>query len=133
MERLQERLGSANKALNAFQELAFIDQPSSIERDAAIQRFEFSFEICWKTAKQYLYVIEGLDIGSPKGVIRSCREIGMLTEDETITGLKMVNDRNLTTHTYNEALADEIFRKLPVYYELLHNWIKRVEKGAVKE
>ncbi|MBP1969463.1 hypothetical protein J2Z83_001567 [Virgibacillus natechei] len=44
---------------------------------------------------------------SPKGVLRSFRAIGMLSEDETVLGLHMVNERNLTVHTYNEELAVE--------------------------
>lgn len=126
MERLNERLKVAARALHTFHELVQIEQPSSIERDAAIQRFEFSFEACWKAGKQFLYDIEGLDIGSPKGVIRSFREIGVLSEDETVLSLQMVDDRNLTSHTYNEGLSNEIFKKVPKYYQLLHDWIKRI-------
>jgi nucleotidyltransferase substrate binding protein (TIGR01987 family) len=127
MERLHERLELANKALNSFHEVLQIEKPSSIERDAAIQRFEFSFEACWKAGKQFLYDIEGLDMGSPKGVIRCFREVGILSDDETVLGLKMVDDRNLTVHTYNEELFIEIFKKLPQYYRLLRNWIDRLK------
>ncbi|PLR82978.1 nucleotidyltransferase [Bacillus canaveralius] len=126
MERLLERLQLANKALKAFHEVIQIETPSSIERDAAIQRFEFSFEACWKAGKQFLYDIEGLDIGSPKGVMRSFHEVGTFSEEETILSLKMVDDRNLTVHTYNEELSIEIFGKLPKYYSLMRNWIDQL-------
>ena len=53
-----------------------------MERDALIQRFEFSFELLWKCAKEYLYVEEGIDAASPKKVIRCCRELGLLDEGE---------------------------------------------------
>ncbi|MFC4023777.1 HI0074 family nucleotidyltransferase substrate-binding subunit [Oceanobacillus longus] len=127
MERLQERLQSANRALSTLRELVTIEKPSAIERDAAIQRFEFSFEACWKAAKQFLYDIEGVDIGSPKGVIRSSREVNLLSDDETTLGLHMVNHRNLTVHTYNEELAIEIFANLPQYYQLLRKWVDRMD------
>ncbi|MBM7600622.1 nucleotidyltransferase substrate binding protein (TIGR01987 family) [Virgibacillus halotolerans] len=126
MERLHERLQSAKRALDTLREIVSIDEPSTIERDAGIQRFEYSFEACWKAAKQYLYDVEGLDIGSPKGVMRAFREVGIFSEDETILGLHMVNDRNLTVHTYNEELAIEIFSKLPHYHQLLSNWMDRL-------
>ena len=129
MERLYQRLQSAERALDAFYELVEIENPTTIERDAAIQRFEFSFEACWKTAKQFLYDIEGIDIGSPKGVIRSIREVGILSEEETILGLHMVDHRNLTVHTYNEDLANEIFNNLPRYYFLLRNWMDQLKNG----
>ncbi|SEA91664.1 Nucleotidyltransferase substrate binding protein like [Thalassobacillus cyri] len=74
MERLHQRLEAAEKALASFEKLATLKNPNDVERDAAIQRFEFSFEASWKAAKQYLYDIEGVDVGSPKSVIRSCRE-----------------------------------------------------------
>ncbi len=90
-----------------------IDQPNDIERDASIQRFEFTFEACWKVGKQYLYDVEGIDVGSPKA--------------ETILGLEMVNDRNLTVHTYNEEIAVEIHSHLREYYNLLESWIVRME------
>ncbi|WP_449355550.1 HI0074 family nucleotidyltransferase substrate-binding subunit [Virgibacillus natechei] len=128
MERLHERLQSSENALDTFQEIIDIKNPSTIERDAGIQRFEYSFESCWKAAKQYLYDIEGLDIGSPKGVLRSFREIGLLSEDETVLGLRMVNDRNMTVHTYNEELAVEIFGNLPQYYQFLRDWVERMNE-----
>ncbi|MDR9794077.1 HI0074 family nucleotidyltransferase substrate-binding subunit [Aeribacillus sp. FSL K6-2848] len=128
MERLKERIQLALKALRAFQEVLLLENPTEVERDAAIQRFVFSFEACWKAVKQFLYDKEGIDVGSPKGVIRSSREIGILSDEETIIALKMVDDRNLTVHTYNEELAVEIFGNLHKYYQLLYNWIIRIEK-----
>lgn len=44
MERLKERLSTAQRALSSLQELSSLAQPSQIERDAAIQRFEYTFE-----------------------------------------------------------------------------------------
>ena len=128
MERLQERIVSAKKALASLQKLVVIEQPNDVERDALIQRFEFTFEASWKAAKQYLYDIEGIDIGSPKGVIRSCREITLFDDEETILALQMVNDRNLTVHTYNEEVAIKIHMNIKTYFPLLSNWILRIEK-----
>ncbi|CAM3115061.1 HI0074 family nucleotidyltransferase substrate-binding subunit [Filibacter tadaridae] len=128
MDRLQERITSAKKALASLQQLVVIDQPNDVERDASIQRFEFTFEACWKAAKQYLYEIEGIDIGSPKGVIRSCRETNIFEDNETILALQMVNDRNLTVHTYNEEVAIKIHSNIKSYFPLLSSWILRMEK-----
>ncbi|HLT55717.1 MAG TPA: HI0074 family nucleotidyltransferase substrate-binding subunit [Bacillota bacterium] len=127
MERLQERIQSATKALKTLEELVKIKKPTTIERDAAIQRFEYSFEACWKAGKQFLFDVEGIDLGSPKGVIRSLRTVGILSEEETILGLHMVDHRNLTVHTYHEELAEEIFSYLPKYYDLLTNFIARIQ------
>ncbi|GAE94592.1 nucleotidyltransferase [Gracilibacillus boraciitolerans JCM 21714] len=128
MERLKERIEMATKALSAFREIIHYHEVNDIVRDAAIQRFEFTFEASWKAAKQYLYDIEGLDLGSPKGVIRCCREVGLLSDDETILALKMVDNRNLTVHTYNEELSLEIFQQLPAYLDFIEKWLKQIEK-----
>ncbi len=92
MERLRRRLESAEKALSSLEKLVVLKKQTEVERDAAIQRFEFSFEACWKAGRQYLYDIEGLDIGSPKSVIRSSREVNLFSDEETVTALNMVNE-----------------------------------------
>ncbi|WP_100012908.1 HI0074 family nucleotidyltransferase substrate-binding subunit [Lentibacillus sediminis] len=126
MKRLQERLQGTEQALDRLQEVIEISIPSMVERDAGIQRFKVSFQAAWKTAKEYLYRVEGLDVVSPKGVLRSSRELGILSEDETALGLQMTDDRNLTVYAYEEQLAEEIFYKIPQYYQLMREWMRRI-------
>ncbi|MEO1859106.1 MAG: nucleotidyltransferase substrate binding protein [Verrucomicrobiales bacterium] len=40
----------------------------------------------------------------------------------------MTDDRNLTVHTYNEALAEAIFRHLPDYARIMDRWLSAMEK-----
>lgn len=80
MEKIQERIKTA---LVKLHELAVKSDLSEVERDALIQRFEFSFELLWKCVKEYLYVEEGIDAASPKKVIRCCWELGLLDEGQT--------------------------------------------------
>ena len=78
MERLGERLNTARRALDSLQELPFEKtQSDDVVRDAAIQRSEYAVEAIWKAAQVYLREREGLVIGSPKGVIRSCFRVGL--------------------------------------------------------
>lgn len=65
--------------------------------------------------------------GSPKAAIRACRETGLFTEEEAIGALEMVDDRNLTAHTYNERLAQQIYDHLPRYLALVQTWVGQVE------
>ena len=133
MERLLEKIAMAEKALGKLAEAADIGKPSELERDAIIQRFEFSFEAAWKAAQAYLRVVEGLDIASPKGVVRSCRELGLLTESETAQCLKMADDRNLTVHTYNEPLALAIYERILGHRYLLVKWQQAVRARVDRE
>ncbi|QDI92249.1 nucleotidyltransferase [Salicibibacter halophilus] len=96
MGRLQERIATADKALKTLEEIHDIEKPSAIQRDAFIQRFEYTFESVWKLGKEYLREIEGLDYGSPKRVVRASREVALLSAEETVAALEMADDRNLT-------------------------------------
>ena len=90
-------------------------------RDSAIQRFEFTVELFWKCIKAYLKEVEGIDCRSPKSCIREFFSAGYLKEEETILLLKMIDDRNLTSHTYREEVAERLFSRLEDY-------IKQVER-----
>lgn len=133
MERLKERLAVARRALATLEELVAIKVPSKVERDAAIQRFEYTFEAIWRTAGRFLFLVEGISAASPKGIVRSCREAGMLTEEQTVTALEMVDDRNRTVHTYNERVANQIYAHLPSYAHLLSHWLHIMEKRVAEE
>lgn len=101
-----------------------------IIRDAAIQRFEYTFEICWKTLQAYLKEKEGIIANSPKSVYREALSANLLDGNEVELALKMTDDRNLTTHTYHEEVAQQIFEKLPDYFELLKKLLSQIEQRA---
>jgi nucleotidyltransferase substrate binding protein (TIGR01987 family) len=126
LERLKERLEVAKQALRTLQELES-ESYSTTVRDATIQRFEYCFEATWKVAKQYLKDIEGLEEGSPKSVIRACFQVGLLTQADTQQALAMTDDRNRTSHTYNESLAMDIYSRIGGYQSLMWEWVKRLE------
>ena len=121
-----KRFQGAARALARLHEVVSKDNLSEIERDGLIQRFEFCFEIMCKCGKDYLYDREGLDAASPKKVIRSLREVGIFSDEETEQALKMVDDRNLTAHTYDEDMAKELAERIYVYELLLQEWYKKM-------
>lgn len=121
MERLIERLEVTKKALASLQEALALPY-SKIVRDAAIQRFEFTLESLWKLAQRFLILNEGVEVGSPKGVIRASFQVGLLNEDQASLLLQSVDDRNLTVHTYNEQLAEQIYQHLLRYQTVLNDW-----------
>ena len=124
MDRLRQRLSLATQAVETLRELALLPRPSRIERDAAIQRFEYSFEATWKAAQRFLQIVEGIEVGSPKAAVRSSRETGLLNPEEAEGALVMADDRNLTAHTYNERIAVAIFGRLPRHLATLEAWLR---------
>ncbi|MCL5055388.1 MAG: nucleotidyltransferase substrate binding protein [Firmicutes bacterium] len=127
MERLKERLVIAKRALDSFKEI--LETPYSVmARDAAIQRFEYTFEAVWKAAQIYLREMEAIESFSPKGVIRFSWKIQILSQEDSRVAMEMANQRNLTVHTYNESLAESIYARLPDYLQVMRNWISNIEK-----
>lgn len=98
----------------------------SFYRDSAIQRFEFIFEIFWKSLKYFLDK-EGIICRSPRSCIREFFTAGYLSEDEVRVLFQMIEDRNLTVHTYIEELAEEIFSHLTLYEKILQDILKKLE------
>ena len=128
MADVKQRLQRARAAWNTFAELD-LASGDPIIRDAAIQRFEYTFEATWKAAQAVLRERFGVAPASPKPVIRASLENGLLDEGEARQALAMVDHRNLTAHTYNEALANEIFAALPAYRRLLAEWLHRLAQA----
>ncbi len=100
-------------------------------RDATIQRFEFTVEILWKTLKAYLKIKEGIDCRSPKGCIKDFFSAGYLNEYEVKILLEMIDDRNMTSHTYHEEVAEKIFKDLKIYIPVIEKLIKILEENYV--
>jgi len=97
---------------------------TDVSRDAAIQRFEFCFELAWKAIQERARE-EGLDCQSPKGCIKLAFKTEWIEEE---TGwLAMLEDRNRTTHTYDEELAKDVRRRLPRYLPLLDSLVAKLE------
>lgn len=85
-----------------------------VMRDAIIQRFEFSAELAWKTMREYL-IEEGFSVpATPKGVVREAYSAQIISDEQIWSDL--LRDRNLTSHTYNEDTARNIFARICTDY-----------------
>lgn len=130
MERVKERLAVARKALLTLRELTDKPKLTEVERDAAIQRFEYTFEAVWKAAQLYLNEMEGVTANSPKSAVRASWQTGLFDEKTAQTALRMVEARNLTVHTYNEKLARSVYRQITGYVDILQEWLENMEKNV---
>ncbi len=128
MER-KEALLAFEQALARLREV-LAEPPSTIARDAAIKRFEFTFELAWKATQRVLRD-EGIVCRSPKGCFQEAFSLGLI-EDNPLW-VTMIEDRNLTVHTYQERTAQRIYERLPDYLplfeELLHG-LRREGKSS---
>jgi nucleotidyltransferase substrate binding protein (TIGR01987 family) len=97
---------------------------SDVSRDAAIQRFEFCFELAWKSIQERARE-EGLDCQSPKACLQIAFKMSWIESEQG--WLAMLQDRNRTSHTYDEDLAKAVFRRLPNYLPLLDALLNKLK------
>lgn len=124
-EKLALSFQQVDQALIALKQM--VDKPMQSDRsniDACIQRFEFTIELFWKLLKRIIESRGGTPT-YPKDVLREAFK-GQLIHDESIW-LCMLQDRNLTSHTYNQDLADEIYTHIKAYYPVLHQTYEKLK------
>ena len=85
---------------------------SELERDGVIQRFEFTYEILWKTLKK-VFDFKGIKINNPRDIFRQSGKDGLV--DDPKFWFEVIKKRNLTTHIYSENYSKEIFEFLPQF------------------
>jgi nucleotidyltransferase substrate binding protein (TIGR01987 family) len=118
-----------SKALGRLRDgLAVDPSNNSLALDGVIQRFEFTFELGWKLLKALL-VHEGIQCASPRSCIKESFRSGIVSDGDA--WIQMLEDRNLTSHIYDEAEAQAIYRKIKeTYLGLLLDLEKRVDYQA---
>jgi len=94
-----------------------VDDLSDLEREGLIQRFEYTFELAWKTLQDYLMYLGFEFQTGPNTTIQLAFENNILTDHDAWR--KMAKARNLTSHTYNENEVSEIAGDIFSTYSLL--------------
>lgn len=101
-------------------------------RDSVIKRFEYTFELCWKTIKIFLNDKFGIDVFSPKECFRELRKNELISDEKIELLLEMTDDRNKIIHTYDEYFSDELYKKIKKdYYELFKMVYEILEKNQI--
>jgi nucleotidyltransferase substrate binding protein (TIGR01987 family) len=125
---LAARLDSFAGAL-ARLSAALLQPESEWIRDAAIQRFEFTFELAWKCSQQAA-AEEGIDCPSPKSALRAALQLGWIDDDTE--WLRMLDDRNLASHVYDEETAGTIYRRLRSHAEAMIGLLERLRRRPAR-
>lgn len=102
---LQERVADYLRALMQLEKAAL--QPrNEFMRDSVIHRFEFTHELAWKMLKLRLEA-EDIFARTPRETWQEALQAGLITDGNAWTEMQKM--RNLTSHTYDEALADQVY------------------------
>lgn len=114
MKRLKERYEDYTKALNRLKE-ALLEEPTDIVVDGTLQRYKFTFELAWKTIKDYLeYNGYSDNIASPRAIIQLAYQAKVINNGDT--WINMMLDRNALSHLYDEEKSREIYENVKNIY-----------------
>jgi nucleotidyltransferase substrate binding protein (TIGR01987 family) len=127
--RWTQRLENFERAFLLLRE-AFEQHPagmSDLEKEGVIQRFEYTFELAWKTLKDYLiYSGMAFDQITPRSVIKQAFAAKIVEDGHT--WMDMLEQRNLMSHTYDSATFDWVFANIAQRYlaalEQVLMWLK---------
>ena len=112
MDKFQTKLNNFQNALATLEEaVSDFDKTALLSvRDGVIQRFEFTAELAWKTVREYL-IDEGIaEINTSKSVMKAAFATNLV--DDGDDWIQILNDRNATSHIYDEDEADKIFERI---------------------
>lgn len=112
---LPTRLADLASALARLRD-ALAQPKTEWTRDAAIQRFEFTFELAWK-AVAAAALVQGLEVASPRRAWQTAFQLGWIDDDRL--WLDMLEDRNRASHSYREETAEKIHGRLAGYAEAI--------------
>ncbi len=126
--RWQQRFNNLNLAhKNLIEMLDLLNKEPSNKayKLAVIQSYEMDIELTWKTLKDYLNYL-GFKLEAPREVIKQAFAIEIIADGEI--WLKMLEDRNLTSHIYDENKAQEVIDSIVENYftklDILFNFLK---------
>lgn len=112
----------------AFSQLAAAAQLSeqrdltNLEKQGMIQAFEFTHELAWKTLKDFLQERGNPEIYGSRDATREAFAVGLISDGDL--WMEMIQSRNITSHTYNENVANEIVAKILQSYLPLFNQLQ---------
>jgi nucleotidyltransferase substrate binding protein (TIGR01987 family) len=131
--RWQQRFANYQKALAQLE--TFFKPPALNDREqqGLIKAFETTFELAWNTLRDLLRSQGNNELLGSRDTLREAFRLGLLSDGET--WMLMIQDRNLTSHTYNRSTADEIAtnisqRYLGCFQELRSRLQQRQEAGT---
>lgn len=120
-----QRFSNYKKAVAQLTEFIEKGELNKFEVQGLIQCFEYTFELAWKTMKDYLEN-EGFEVKSPRGTIQTAFQIELITDGHV--WIDALNKRNLMAHTYDESTANEAEELIRhEYYPVIKKLLEKLE------
>lgn len=104
-------------------------EENEMYRTGVIGQFNLTFELAWKTLQAVLKSnsVMGAETGSPREIVKLGFKFGFVNEEEA--WIKILKDRNVSVHVYNEDVVEEVIRHIvEIYIPAFENFSKIMEK-----
>ncbi len=131
--RWQQRFANYSKALDQLER--FFEPPPLNEREqqGLIKAFEYTFELAWNTLRDLLRSQGNATLLGSRDTLREAFRLELIEDGDS--WMLMIQDRNLTSHTYNRSTAEDISanitdRYLQCFQQLRHRLLQRQRQEA---
>jgi nucleotidyltransferase substrate binding protein (TIGR01987 family) len=128
-DKLNEAVQKVDADFSLHIEGTITDDPflDNIIKDGLIHRFEYTHELAWNVMKDFLEHAGNTSIFGSKDATKEAFAAGLLANGDV--WMEMIKSINKTSHTYNQATADEIFLKIARdYHSELKQFKDRMEE-----
>lgn len=127
--RWEQRLANYSAALEQLASAVALagQRPlTDLEKQGLIQAFEFTHELAWNVMKDYFLFQGNQSITGSRDAVRESFGKALITDGEA--WMEMIKSRNLSAHTYNRKVAEEIVGKIvTVYHPLFQTFLNRMK------
>lgn len=133
--RWQQRFNNYTRALQQLSSavsLAKTRSLSDLEKQGLIQAFEFTHELAWNVMRDYFFFQGNSTIMGSRDATRESFNKGLI--DKGDVWMEMIKSRNQTSHTYNQAVADEIVNKtIKLYHPSFQTFLMTMQAIKTNE
>lgn len=115
--RWQQRFSNYKKAVQQLQSAVALRNQralSNLEKQGVIQAFEFTHELAWNVLKDYLQDQGNQNIKGSKDATREAFKVELIVDGEQ--WMAMIQSRNISSHTYNEHIAEALVEAIVEQY-----------------
>jgi nucleotidyltransferase substrate binding protein (TIGR01987 family) len=133
--RWQQRFANYQRALEQLE--TFFEPPALNlrEQQGLIKAFEYTFELAWNSLRDLLRSQGNASLLGSRDTLREAFRLGLIEDGET--WMLMIQDRNLTSHTYNRSTAEAIATNIATRYlpcfQGLHARLKQRQVDELEE
>ncbi len=126
-----QRFANYNKALGQLSRFIEKGELNEFEVQGLIQCFEYTYELAWNMIKDFYESQGETDIQGSRDAIRLAFKRGLIEAGEI--WMRMVKSRILTSHTYNEEVAEEISKAICKEYHSEFIELQKIFRGLEKK